>query len=118
MRSLDGQQVSHKDKVKADILFGHDLLNKKEIYNSYLPDEEYIDRRIFVSEQIDPESDSDEDRETMENLENARLIRMSQFPTSSKNITLSTINEKKTGHMYDNTDLAHLAGAKLHSVTR
>jgi hypothetical protein len=54
----------------------------------------------------------------MENLENARLIRMSQYPNSSKNITLSTINEKRTGNIYDNTDLAQLAAAKLHSVTR
>ncbi len=118
LRTLDGQEVTHIDKVEADVLFGHDLMNKKEIFLNYLPEEEFIDRRIFVSEQIDPESDSDEDRETMENLENARLIRMSQFPNSSKNITLSTINEKRTGNIYDNTDLAQLASVKLHSVTR
>ena len=31
LRSLDGQDVTHLEKVKADILFGADLENKKEI---------------------------------------------------------------------------------------
>ena len=59
LRKLDGREVSHYEKVKADILFGADLENKKEIFNAYLPEEQFVDRRLFLKEQIDPESDSE-----------------------------------------------------------
>ena len=86
LRSLDGQEVSYQDKVKADILFGADLNNKAEIFNSFLPDEQFIDRRLFVEDQIDPESDSDDE---IENYAKTKDL-------MSKNITLSSINDKKT----------------------
>ena len=62
LRILDGQDVTHYEKVKADILFGADLENKKEIFNAYLQEEQFVDRRLFVAEQIDPESDSEGER--------------------------------------------------------
>ena len=62
LRILDGQEVTHYEKVKADILFGADLENKKEIFNAYLQEEQFVDRRLFVAEQIDPESDSEGER--------------------------------------------------------
>jgi hypothetical protein len=120
LRTLDGQEVSNVDKVKADILFGHDLANKKAIFHSFLPEEEFIDRRLFVSEQIDPESDSDDERETMENLEHARLLKMTNYMSPSKDLTLSSINEKRTKneHTYDNLDILNLASGKVHGLTR
>jgi hypothetical protein len=112
--------VNSEDKVKADILFGHDLASKKNIFHSFLPEEEFIDRRLFVSEQIDPESDSDDERETMENLEHARLLKMTNYLSPSKDITLSSINEKRTKneHTYDNMDILNLASGKVHGLTR
>ncbi len=95
LRYLDGQEVSHFDKVKADILFGADLENKKEIFENFLPDEQFIDRRLFVSEQIDPESDSEEDIEKYDN-ENNKQFNHTANKLNSKNITLSSIYEKRT----------------------
>jgi protein phosphatase 1 regulatory subunit 7 len=119
LRTLDGQEVNSVDKVKADILFGHDLMNKKAIFHSFLPEEEFIDRRLFVSEQIDPESDSDDEKETMDNLEHARLMKMTNYP-ASKDVTLSSINDKRTKNenTYDNLDLLNLASGKMHGLTR
>jgi protein phosphatase 1 regulatory subunit 7 len=88
LRTLDGQEVSHFEKVKADILFGADLENKKEIFKTFLPDEQFIDKRLFVAEQIDPESDSDEEIENFRG--KGRDI------NSRGNLTLSSINDKKT----------------------
>jgi hypothetical protein len=120
LRTLDGLEVFSVDKVKADILFGHDLTNKKAIFHSFLPEEEFIDRRLFVSEQIDPESDSDDERETMENLEHARLLKMTSNLSPSKDITLSSIDGKRTKNeqTYDNLDILNLASGKVHGLTR
>lgn len=96
LRSLDGQDVSHFEKVKADILFGADLENKKEIFKNFLADEQYIDRRLFVAEQIDPESDSDEDMEKLENNESGRKIKTNTLMNTRNYLTLSSIYEKKT----------------------
>ncbi len=93
MRILDGQDVTHLDKVKADILFGADIENKKEIFKSFLQDEQFVDRRLFVSEQIDPESDSEDEGETL-NTE-GKVVRTNKI-TSSKNVTLSSIYGKRT----------------------
>lgn len=95
MRSLDGQDVSHFEKVKADILFGADLENKKEIFKNFLPDEQFIDRRLFVAEQIDPESDSDEEMDKLENNESGRKIKTNTMMNTRNYLTLSSINEKK-----------------------
>lgn len=61
LRLLDGQEVNSYEKVKADILFGSDLEDRKHIFETYLPEEKFVDRRLFVKEQIDPESDSEEE---------------------------------------------------------
>ena len=95
MRSLDGQDVSHFEKVKADILFGADLENKKEIFKNFLPDEQFIDRRLFVAEQIDPESDSDEEIDKLENNESGRKIKTNTMMNTRNYLTLSSIHEKK-----------------------
>jgi len=60
------------EKVKAEILFDNDKDKRKEIFFKYLPDEEFVDRRLFVKEQIDPESDSEEDMENLENLDSGK----------------------------------------------
>lgn len=86
---LDGQEVSHHDKVKADILFGADTENKKEIFKTYLPEEDFVDRRLFVSQQIDPESDSEDENGEELKTKTTNLI-------NSKNITLSSIYAKRT----------------------
>lgn len=94
LRTLDGQEVTFYDKVKADILFGADQENKKEIFKTFLPEEQYIDRRLFVAEQIDPESDSEEDVEKFNNGELGKNKVSNMM--SSKNVTLSSIYGKKT----------------------
>lgn len=93
---MDGQEVSHFEKVKADILFGADLENKKEIFKNFLPDEQYIDRRLFVSEQIDPESDSDDEKEKLDNFESGRKLKTNTMMNTRNYLTLSSIYEKKT----------------------
>jgi protein phosphatase 1 regulatory subunit 7 len=83
--------VTHFDKVKADILFGADLENKKEIFKNFLNEEPFIDRRLFIAEQIDPESDSEEDVENLDLKKTGKSNIM-----SSKNLTLSSIYDKRT----------------------
>lgn len=91
LRNLDGQEVTYFEKCKADILFGADVENRKDIFRNFLPEENFIDRRLFVSEQIDPESDSDDE---LNNLE------MESFKVRSErmlsNFSLSSIPDKKT----------------------
>jgi hypothetical protein len=97
LRTLDGQDVSHFEKVKADVLFGADLDNKKEIFKNFLPDEQFIDRRLFVAEQIDPESDSDEEAgDKLENNESGKKIKTNTMMNTRNYLTLSSIYEKKT----------------------
>jgi len=58
-----------------------------------LAEEQFVDRRLFVAEQIDPESDSEEDNENFDNMDGKGKT---QSMINSKNITLSSIYEKKT----------------------
>lgn len=95
MRCLDGQNVVHQEKVKADCLFGDDLEKKKEIFCQYLPEEDWVDRRLFVKEQIDPESDSDEEADNIDKELKKTKAKLNDKLINSKNITLSTINDKK-----------------------
>lgn len=97
MRLLDGQEVTFKEKVKADVLFGEDLEEKKKIFKEFLPEEDFVDRRLFVEEQIDPESDSDEDNENIENLE-VKGMKSSGVDKlmNSQNKTLSSICDRRT----------------------
>ena len=89
LRKLDGQDVTHFEKVHADNLFGADLENKKEIFKAYLPEEDFVDRRLFLSEQIDPESDSEE-----ENIPEEEKKERKTGGISKGNLTLSSIDKK------------------------
>jgi len=92
LRKLDGQDVTYYEKVHADNLFGADLENKKEIFKAYLPEEEFVDRRLFLSEQIDPESDSEEGNEGEKKTQEVRERRTAYL--SKGNISLSSIDKK------------------------
>jgi hypothetical protein len=59
-----------------------------------LNEEIFIDRRLFVAQQIDPESDSDENDED-ELLQNGNIKKINSDITS-KNFTLSSIHGKRT----------------------
>ena len=96
LKILDGQDITHFEKVKADIVFGDDLENKKEIFCQYLPSEDWVDRRLFFEEQIDPESDSDEEVENIDKDMRKSKSRLQEKLLNSKNNTLSSINERKT----------------------
>ena len=61
IRVLDGVPVTAKDLVKAEIFFGHDLQDKKELFNEIFEDEEFVDRRLVHSHMLDPESDEEAD---------------------------------------------------------
>ena len=58
LRRLDGVDITAKEKVKAENLHGLDLDDRKTIFKTLLPEEEFVDRRIKTYEDIDPESDS------------------------------------------------------------
>jgi hypothetical protein len=42
--------IAPEDIVKAENLYGMDLEDRKRIFKDILPDEEFIDRRIHVSD--------------------------------------------------------------------
>jgi len=48
-----------EEKVKAENLHGMDLTDREAIFRGLLPEEEFIDRRINVFEEIEPESEED-----------------------------------------------------------
>ena len=99
LRKLDGQEVTHFEKVHADILFGADLENKKEIFKAYLPEEEFVDRRLFLSEQIDPESDSED-----ENIQKEDKKERMTGGIMKGNLTLSSIDKRsKEDKLYGET---------------
>lgn len=50
LRILDGVTVTPEDIVKAENLYGMDLEDRKRNFKDILPEEEFIDRRIHVSE--------------------------------------------------------------------
>ena len=65
LRSLDGQVIAAEEKIKAENLHGVDLNDREKIFNAQLPQEKFIDRRLFVFEDIEPESEdsvSDDER--------------------------------------------------------
>jgi protein phosphatase 1 regulatory subunit 7 len=59
LRSLDGVIVTHEEKIKAENLHGLDLNDRKNIFSTLLPEESFVDRRVKVFEEIEPESESD-----------------------------------------------------------
>lgn len=50
LRNLDSLNVSPEDIVKAENLYGMDLEDRKRIFKDILPEEDFIDRRMHVSE--------------------------------------------------------------------
>lgn len=66
LRSLDGAPFSAEEKIKAENLFGLDLEDKKAIFNRVFPGRPYVDRRLFTSEMLDFESESEEEDELVE----------------------------------------------------
>ncbi|CAK66253.1 unnamed protein product (macronuclear) [Paramecium tetraurelia] len=63
LRNLDGVQVPPEDIVKAENLYGMDLEDRKRIFKEVLPDEEFIDRRIHISELIEPETEDENENQ-------------------------------------------------------
>ena len=61
LRKLDGTVILAQEKVKAENLNGLDTEDRKAIFKSLLPEEEFIDRRICTLQEIDPESESGEE---------------------------------------------------------
>ena len=59
LRSLDGSDITPQDYVKSAIFYGEDVEARKKIFGEVLPEEEYIDRRIFTSHMLDPDSDTE-----------------------------------------------------------
>jgi len=58
LRKLDGVDITAKEKIKAENLYGTDLEDRKTIFKTLLPEEDFVDRRIKRYEDINPESDS------------------------------------------------------------
>jgi hypothetical protein len=62
LRMLDGVVVSSEEKVKAENLHGFEMQDREIIFKSLLPEENFVDRRIFSIEDVAPESESDEEQ--------------------------------------------------------
>jgi hypothetical protein len=56
---LDGKTLNCVDFVKSENFFGKDLEARKRIFESILPEETFIDRRIHAADFLDPESGSE-----------------------------------------------------------
>jgi hypothetical protein len=57
---LDGIEIKAEEKVKAENLHGVDLADRETIFKALLPQEEFVDRRLNVYEDIEEESDDQE----------------------------------------------------------
>lgn len=93
LRTLDGQDVTSYEKVKANNFFGENLHKCIQIFNNYLPDEDFIDRRLFVKEQIDPESDSEEENREIDKYEGSKAG--SSAGVTANNLIQTTLSERK-----------------------
>ena len=51
------------EKIKAENLHGADLSDRELIFKTLLPQEKFVDRRITVFEDIEPESEDPESEE-------------------------------------------------------
>ena len=65
---LDGVEIASEDKVKGEALHGSDVNDKQVIFKSLLPQENFVDRRVHVTNMLDPESDDCEDENSTSNL--------------------------------------------------
>jgi protein phosphatase 1 regulatory subunit 7 len=61
LRILDGVRVTPQEIVKAGNLYGEEVADCARVYRELLPEEEFIDRRVHVSEFIEEQSDSETD---------------------------------------------------------
>jgi hypothetical protein len=50
LRLLDKQAASAEEKVKADVIYGTDVDRRREIFDSQLPQETFVDRRLVTEE--------------------------------------------------------------------
>lgn len=55
LRKLDGQDIIVEEKVKAENLHGGDLKDRQLIFETLMPEETFIDRRIARIEDVDEE---------------------------------------------------------------
>jgi hypothetical protein len=72
---LDGVDIMAEEKVKAENLHGVDNNDRQTIFTSLLPEEQFVDRRMQMIEELEVESD-DPDSEDL-----------SQFLTRKENNT-------------------------------
>jgi hypothetical protein len=54
---LDGLLIMPEEKVKGENLHGGDLKDRRTIFQTLLPEETFVDRRIHNIEDIECESD-------------------------------------------------------------
>jgi hypothetical protein len=52
LRVLDVGQVGADEKVKADIIYGEDIEDRRKIFDDLLPKEQFVDRRLVTEEGI------------------------------------------------------------------
>jgi len=52
LRSLDSEAVTAEEKVKADLIYGSDVEERREIFEQLLPEETFTDRRLVTEEGI------------------------------------------------------------------
>lgn len=58
---LDGMEIQAEEKVKAENLHGVDLSDRETIFKALLPQENFVDRRLNVFEDIEIESEDNDD---------------------------------------------------------
>lgn len=58
---LDGMEIQAEEKVKAENLHGVDLSDRETIFKALLPQENFVDRRLNVFDDIEVESEDNDD---------------------------------------------------------
>jgi len=61
LRTLDGTLIMAEEKIKAENLHGVDVTDRQTIFQTMLPQENFVDRRINIYEDIEVESEDNED---------------------------------------------------------
>lgn len=59
LRILDGVYITANDITKSENFYGHELEAKKEIFHRILEHEEFVDRRVYKSQMLAPETESE-----------------------------------------------------------
>jgi hypothetical protein len=94
---LDGVEISREEKVKAENLHGYDLQDLEIIFKSLLPEEKFVDRRIFTIEEVPPESDSDDEPAQAPS-------HFSQDGAPSSNTSINAIAKQYVGELISRVD--------------